>query len=308
MNMDTNKKPILITGSHRSGSTWVGKMIGLSSQVGYIWEPFNIKHRPGICSAKFEHWFQYVNHENGALYEKALRDCISFRYNLPAEMKALSSIKDVGRLIRDVLLFSLYRARKSRPLLKDPIAFLSAGWLAETFDMDVVVIIRHPAAFAGSLKKANWEFPFSHLLSQPLLMSNLTEFERDIEEYSTKKRDFVDQASLLWNIVHSVVLRYKRTYPDWIYVRHEDLSKDPVNGFKEIYRTLGIDFDASIEQTILEYTSANNPREQESMASVRRDSLQNIQNWKRRLSTDEIERVRKNTKEISSQFYSDTEW
>ena len=32
-------KPILVTGSHRSGSTWVGKMLATSPSVNYIHEP-----------------------------------------------------------------------------------------------------------------------------------------------------------------------------------------------------------------------------------------------------------------------------
>ena len=43
-------KPILVTGSHRSGTTWVGKMLAATGSVGYIHEPFNLKNRPGICS------------------------------------------------------------------------------------------------------------------------------------------------------------------------------------------------------------------------------------------------------------------
>lgn len=60
----SNKKPILVTGSHRSGSTWVGRMLALSPSVGYIHEPFNIRHRHGICKAHFEYWFQYICDEN----------------------------------------------------------------------------------------------------------------------------------------------------------------------------------------------------------------------------------------------------
>jgi hypothetical protein len=33
---------ILISGSHRSGSTWTGKVISQSNSVRYVHEPFNI--------------------------------------------------------------------------------------------------------------------------------------------------------------------------------------------------------------------------------------------------------------------------
>ena len=34
-------KPILLTGSNRSGTTWTGKMIASSDEVFYVEEPFN---------------------------------------------------------------------------------------------------------------------------------------------------------------------------------------------------------------------------------------------------------------------------
>ena len=58
--------------------------------------------------------------------------------------------------------FNFKRSKEAglRPLLKDPIAIMSCEWLAETFNMDVIVVIRHPAAFVASLKVAGWEFAF----------------------------------------------------------------------------------------------------------------------------------------------------
>src|SRR3954447_1155356 len=39
-------RPILVTGSHRCGSTWGGRMIASPPRVGYVGEPFNaFNHR-----------------------------------------------------------------------------------------------------------------------------------------------------------------------------------------------------------------------------------------------------------------------
>ena len=54
------KKIILITGSPRSGTTWIGKMIASAPSVGYIHEPFNPAHNTGICAACIEDWFTYI--------------------------------------------------------------------------------------------------------------------------------------------------------------------------------------------------------------------------------------------------------
>jgi hypothetical protein len=55
------KKPILVTGSHRSGTTWVGRMISLDIDVGYIHEPFNISLPPGYNKLELNYWFTYIN-------------------------------------------------------------------------------------------------------------------------------------------------------------------------------------------------------------------------------------------------------
>lgn len=60
-------QPILVTGAHRSGTTWVGKMLA-GSQVAYISEPLNVLHRPGVLCAKVKHWYQYVCDDNEAEY------------------------------------------------------------------------------------------------------------------------------------------------------------------------------------------------------------------------------------------------
>lgn len=49
-----------------------------------------------------------------------------------------------------------------RLLIKDPLAYFSSKWFAKSYDMDVLILIRHPAAFAASLKQQGWYFPFSH--------------------------------------------------------------------------------------------------------------------------------------------------
>jgi LPS sulfotransferase NodH len=49
--------PILVTGTHRSGTTWVGKMLAADSSTAYISEPLNVLHRPGVYRAKVKHWY-----------------------------------------------------------------------------------------------------------------------------------------------------------------------------------------------------------------------------------------------------------
>ena len=199
-----------------------------------------------------------------------------------------------------------------RPLIKDPLAVFSAAWLSSRFETRNVVMIRHPAAFAGSLKERNWTHPFSHFLSQPLLMEHhLGPFARDILRFAREERDIVDQAALLWNVIHSMILKYQETFPSWIYVRHEDLSRSPVEGFRSMFGELELEFAAATESAIAEHSFAQASTDWHhatGVHSLKRDSLANIELWKKRLTSSEIERLKSQVWDISSRFYSDQEW
>jgi hypothetical protein len=302
-------KPILVTGAHRSGSTWVGRMIARSPKVGYIREPFNKHHRPGICAARFDYWFPYICDKNAALYRKDIDACINFRYRLLKELPAIERFKDIARISRDLPCFFMNRILGKRPLLKDPIAIFSAPWLADTFYMDVVIIIRHPAAFAGSLKKANWKHPFDHFLNQPLLMEHhLSNFTTAIKSVHALNNDIIDQAILLWNIIHHMILKYKNKYPGWTFVRHEDISKDPLAGFSRIFKTVGLPFSPAIQKKILDFSRPDGYPRMNYLGHIIRDSESNIKNWVERLDKKEINRVRSGTEEIATAFYNDSDW
>ncbi len=301
------EKGILVTGSHRSGSTWVGQMIALSPSVAYIHEPFNIIYnRPGICSASFKHWFTYICEENENLYYEALKDTLEFKYKILKELAVIKAPKDIVRLFRACILFTMYKLSNKRPLMKDPIAIFSAEWLAKRFNMDVIILIRHPAAFAGSLKKANWTFQFSNFIEQPLLMQHhLSDFRHQIEEFAKKEKDIIDQAILLWNVIHYMILKYKKRNPDWNYVKHETISKNPMVEFGKLYDKLNLTYSKDIHDKIKEYSILKNKNFED---KIKRDSKSNIWSWKKRLTEDEIERIKDKTYDIAKNFYSEEDW
>jgi hypothetical protein len=302
-----SRKPILITGSHRSGSTWVGKIISHAPSVAYIHEPFNLNHRIGTCDIVFKYWFSYICIENENLYSKSISDCLDFRYKFIKELRTLKSVKDAARLVRDYTHFTKARLTDKRPLVKDPIAIFSAEWLANRFGMDVVVLIRHPAAFAGSLKKANWRYPFEHFLKQPLLMDqHLNDYRSEIEEYAKNEKNIIDQSILLWNLIHFMILKYRTKNEKWNFIKHEELSRNPIDEYSKLYQTLGLQFSRNVLEKIKESSHAGFRETQ--LDEFKRDSKSNIWNWKNRLTSEEIQRVKEKTHEIASQFYSDEEW
>jgi hypothetical protein len=316
-----SRKPILVTGCHRSGTTWVGRMLSVSPAIAYIHEPFNPLHRrmsPGVCKARIKYQYTYVTEENEAEFCDDIAATIQFRYNLLLQLREIVKNRQglqrgFRTLAREAIDFFLNRhIRHPRPLFKDPMALLSTEWLANRFNMDVVILIRHPAAIVSSIKRMNWPpHDFSQFLKQPLLMRDyLYPFEKEVKEMTECEHDVIDEGILLWRIFYYVVGEYRENHDAYIFLRHEDLSLRPVEEFKNLFDQLKVEFTESTERTIKEYSSPSNPSEAPAgvLHQLKRNSVANIKNWKVRLSESEIERIRQGVQDISSLFYGDEDW
>lgn len=306
------KQPILVTGSNRSGSTWVGSMLGLSPALGYINEPLKLKYRAGMCAFEFERWFTYISAENEALYLDAIRRMMAFRFNLRADIQQPQRPHSLAYTFKTFGLWQLYRLFGVQPLLKDPVAVFSAEWFEATFDTKVIVMIRHPAAFVSSLKRYNHTFPFAHFAEQPLLMDRfLSPFAAEIHAQAHQPSDIIDQAILLWNCIYHTVIGYKQRHPDWFFLRHEDVSAEPLHYFQKLYQFCSVELTPTIESRIQQFSSPQNPTEIPLVKGhhhIHLDSKANIQNWKKRLTAEEIRRIYMGTQRVASVFYTDDEW
>jgi glycosyltransferase involved in cell wall biosynthesis len=303
--------PILVTGVHRGSTTWVGRMLSANNLYTYISEPLNILHRPGIMRYPTNHWYLYVSEENEEPFMEPFNETLNLKYHTWREFGSLRSFRDVGRMLRDWSQFSYGRFTGQQVLLKDPFAVFSVRWFAKRLGCRVVIVVRHPAAFVSSLKRLQWPFEFEDLMIQPHLMKDWLEpFREEMDVAQREPSDLIYQASLLWRVIYHVVWQYKREFPDFQVVRHMDLSRNPASEFKALYNRLGLPYTKAVERRIMKSSRAGNPTElsDRSIYSTRLDSLASLQNWKQRLSVEEIDRVRELTADVAQLYYSDEDW
>lgn len=306
--------PILVTGAPRSGSTWVGNILALDRDAAYIHEPFNNHCSAGCCRAGFREVFTYVTPETEGPYVAALRDTIAWKYSLGAELRSLRTPRQAARMARDFAYFETMRRRGARTILKDPLALFSADWLARRFGCQVVVVIRHPAAFVASLRAAGWSrVHFAIFADQPPLMRDrLAPYAEAIAAAARATPDAIDAGALLWNILHHHIERLRQEHPDWIFVRHEDLSRNPAPEFRAIFDRLSLDFSDDVRRSLEAYTRNGGALTRFSLFGARRrtvrDSRENIFAFRKRLSPEEIARVRAATAPLADLFYADADW
>lgn len=326
-----NRNPILVTGIHRSGSTFVGKMLSLNNEVAYIQEPFNKAYGLEVMDTDFK----YVTADtiepalkqalDNLLYLRAARfkipslvrphDYAKNRRALMGELRQKHDAKTIGKFLKQFIFRSKaqlgfhvakYHPKVERLLLKDPMACLSSRYLHQQYGMKVVVLVRHPLGFAGSLKRLEWDFDFDTLLQQPALMhDHLESYRPQMIKLNNDSTSIVEKAALLWNCIYSVLATYIAAHPAFIVVRHEDIARQPLQSFADLYNKLGLQFTSRVQQKIRAHTSSDNPAEAEDnkVHQLNRDSEKLIHKWKQILSADEINSIRNQTEEVSAIFY-----
>lgn len=289
-----DSKAILITGSHRCGSTWLAAMLGESKGTTVIQEPFNVAKHFYALDGLAKDWYTYAPALDQDLAVKAFEKVLHGKAGKAYERRQLARY--------------LPWLRRGRPIVKDPIAAFSAEWVSQNFALDVIVLIRHPAAFAASLKRLNWHFPFEDLARQERLMDEvLSEYRNRIHSPPT---DIVGQASLLWVLIYSTLRTFAQRNPDWKVIRHEDVSRDPEAFVCALYSELGLAWTEEVRRRVRELSSAENPVDPVAgvVHSMQRDSRANIKRWAKVLSNEEVGACRKETAAVADLYYSDESW
>ncbi len=290
---------ILVTGLLRSGTTWTGKTLAYARGIKYLNEPFNLDRHRKNCPVKYS--FQYVDSQEPAAFQGEIREyidrisgspifCIADQYRQSKKYKTYRNFFKVLSEPKNIY---------GRPLMKDPMAILSSEWIYTTFQAKVIVVLRNPFAFVASLKTAGWSIPFADILAQERLVNELpSEYLPLIRQYASHPPDLVDQGILIWNIGFSRIRYFSDRYREtWRFVRHEDLSKDPVNEFEKLFSYLNLEFSTKVKERIRKETDGS------SVSRLSRDSVQNLDTWRSRLTVEEIERIKAGTLSLFSHFY-----
>ncbi|NCN07272.1 hypothetical protein GW933_01120 [Candidatus Falkowbacteria bacterium] len=287
--MKINTKPILVTGSHRSGSTWVGQMLSLPYNIKYVSEPFN----PSYGLRKFKSWFVYINSNNENNYRSEINKLLKFRGNYRFNLPALRYWSN------------LVWPFNKRVVVKDPIACFSSQWLSDNFDMEVIVLFRHPVAFYTSLKRLDWHFDFDNFLNQSDLMADHLGLFSDLIKKDNKS--YAEEAAILWLCIYHVLDKYITSHPDWIVKRHEDISTDPIKEFTEIYSKLNLPFTSKVNKKIIEYSSGKNT-EPTKVLDLKRDSKTVVDQWSKHASSEEIKIIKNITGDLALKYYPEDKW
>jgi hypothetical protein len=318
-----SRGPIHVAGMARAGTSWVAEMLRASGGFVHLNEPFNPKRppgqSPGILNAPVPVGYIYVAEHNADAFRPALRDTFRFRYRHMAELRKNRSWFDLAKMGKYSSAFAMGALRRKRPLLDDPYASLAAPWIAEEFDGQVAVLVRHPAAMVASYRKLGYRAHFRHFLDQPQLMADYLEPWRADMEALVETDDRVAQVATFWTMLHRVLAEMTDRSDRLHVVRYEDLCADPVDEFERLFARMGLEFNDAARAEVVRGTEGSSKNQSHAWRVSRHgglsrtafrpmDSRSMIWAWKDKISAGEAARIRAIAGPVAERFYGDADW
>ena len=261
-NFDLSKS-ILVAGSARSGTTWLGDIISAQIPCRTLFEPFNCDLVP---SYRDFHYFQYMrpgmeNSEFQAFAQKVLTGKIRNRW-----------IDHQNERI-----FSSYR------LIKEIRANLALKWLRDHFsEVPILFLIRHPCAVVLSRMELGWATdtdiePF--LLQQDLVEDHLANYLDLIENASSDE----EKHAIIWSVSNLVPL--KQFKPGELRkVYYENLCTGHETELRSIFNVIGFRYEPDL-------ININRPSTTARMKSAVVTGQNKIARWKSELRPSQIEKI-----------------
>lgn len=260
------RKSILVAGTARSGTTWLGDLIASQIRCRILFEPFNPNLVPEYRGFRY---FQYMRPgtENAEF-------CAFARKVFTGEIR--------NRWIdhQNEQIFPKYR------LIKEIRANLALKWLHDHFpQVPIVFLIRHPCAVVLSRIELGWatDKDIKPFLSQPSLVSDYLSGHLDlIRDANTEE----EKHAIIWSVNNLVPLRQFRPGELKI-VYYENLCTQPEIEMPDIFESIG-----------QRYLSLGIDKTNQPSQTTRKDSavvtgMDKITSWKKRLSTIQIKNILK---------------
>ena len=299
----TDTRPILVSGGPRSGTTWTGNVIGAAPEVFLIYEPFNDHvgarlHLP----ERFQRMTDAVGGPGTPVRREldALMSLARFPDRtrlaargvaerwLPGGWRHTPARLAARRLLRHRLDF----VAPNRVCLKDPLAFYSADWIADTYGARVVMLLRHPCSVVASYLRLGWDSELGAMLRHGSPAGDPELGRAVAERRMTGRPDRLGDLILQWRLFTAWTMDMARRRPDWIFVVHDELCLDPMRGFRGLFATLGLTLSASVAAKIAGESSAEGGAAGPAVQHRhQRDSRAVVEAWRRTLSAEDASRI-----------------
>jgi hypothetical protein len=298
------RRPILIVGSPRSGTTWVEEVLGSTHGAYTIHEPdnetsnpFAVRAKSGLGRFPVLAAGDEAPEELVELWDRAFAGCIhsgSVRW-----LAAKALLKTAGtdltaafdrtesrlsprlRLVKGLAGPPSFRQDDPQVIVKSVHAPLAVEWIAYRWRPRVIVVRRNPFSIVASHMELGWQD--ARLDTHPFLQRRLAALVAVPPLSSGESR----LSRLAWQIgLFTTALEVAASRnPDWHVVSHEGLCRHPEAGFRDLCDELGLTWSEPASAFLAE---SNRPGQG---LMTQRVAAEESERWRRRLTPEQVDEV-----------------
>ncbi len=301
----TAARPIVIVGLPRSGTTWTMRALGSAAGTATILEPDNEDKYPASIHAKRKVGRYPVLHPGDRapayrkLWEWILQGAHEDRRSrLARHLLGPGAVSRIHQGRSDpVTWLAATVAREPHParavpeagdgpriVAKSIHAQLAVEWLAAEFDIEVVLLLRHPANVLASWMELNLKDARNSTLEiRPEIRS------RYLEPWGVPLPgpDPIERMSWRIGLLIAAIEDASARHPGWHLRSHEQLCADPAGEFQRLYADLGLEWGTPTEAFLEAHNAPG------AGFAVKRVAAELSDSWQRRLTDDQVATLRR---------------
>ena len=255
----TRQPSIVVMALPRSGSSWVGEILGMAGDAMYLREPLTQSIQ---AAGEQRSVFAIDTAAPPAIYQRAADQ--AFR-GIPAFSDDIAVFPGQWRL----------RDRRRRRVVFKEVNPLASRWLVETYRPRVILVVRHPASVLISYHKLRWN-------------------ERGPDEARACGQQMGEALRFTLDVLNS--------YSDHRIVAYEDVCRDPVSTFRQLYDFAELTWTSEIERAVLAHSESGN---RDDVYGTFRDSKAMLTDWAGGLTREELEMLRDSYRSFGVPWYRD---
>ena len=274
--------PVVILSLPRSGSSWVGEILGLSPTAMYLREPITqsfLRRYPKSYS-----YFEFDEATKPNIYDLSAKNVFS---GLPLFNHWITIHSNQWNLSK----------RVHRRIVTKEVNPFMLSWLFENFHPRIIYLIRHPVAVTYSFDRMGWSGKkFESRLSKETL-------EEKIPHYRKFTHSFWAEHGAFQAFVLNEICKNQKENESFSIVRYEDLCADPVNEYKKLFEFAQLEWNDAVERKILE--RCNPCKINNNAYSTQRDTAYEAKKWKKEVPLEKIRELKQAYLSFDPAYYKD---
>lgn len=309
----TDQHPIIVVGSPRSGTTWVGDVLSADPDIHQNYEPFNRVSEQPLGGHRWPFQTAIVPYasatEPAPNYLAATSRLINQRipasyFGRPLAGTLLSGHRSIGEWAAPVGEAVSHHLHRQRLLIKDPLATLMLPWLVANFNMRAIYIYRHPGGVVAGVKRMGWGFLTGALLANDQMMADLLEPVRpELEIAASHPDDVIEGGIARWIAFTWPIIRFAESIDGLIPLSYEATAHSPVEQFSSVADQLGLRHVDRVQARASETSSGPTfDPTSDKQHVLKRDSSRSVSAWRNRLTPGEIDHVLDRTSRVRDEL------